>query len=67
MTLRHCSRPNAPVVCEGHWAKGADATFDSDRILIRHGNDYEPPKVKTPAKKSAALGAGLGIGEGPSA
>ena len=34
----------APVVCEGRWRKG-EATFASDRILIRHGNDYEPPKV----------------------
>jgi cytochrome c-type biogenesis protein CcmE len=36
-------KEGAPVVCEGHWGRGA--TFDSDRILIRHGNDYEPPKV----------------------
>lgn len=33
-----------PVVCEGHW--GRNGTFDSDRIMIRHGNDYTPPKVK---------------------
>ena len=33
-----------PVVCEGHWA--ADGSFDSDRIMIRHGNNYTPPKVK---------------------
>ncbi len=33
----------APVVCEGRWGEG-DA-FDSDRILIRHGNEYEPPDV----------------------
>ena len=33
----------APVVCEGHWGRG-DA-FASDRILIRHGNDYTPPDV----------------------
>ena len=36
-------KPGAPVVCEGHWGKGVQ--FDSDRILIRHGNDYTPPKV----------------------
>jgi cytochrome c-type biogenesis protein CcmE len=36
-------KPDAPVVCEGRWGKGA--AFDSDRILIKHGNDYEPPKV----------------------
>lgn len=36
----------APVVCEGHWSKAAGFVFDSDRILIKHGDDYEPPKVK---------------------
>ena len=45
---------NAPVVVEGHWAsKAKDAPFDSDRILIRHGADYEPPKVNTKQKKAA--------------
>jgi len=33
----------APVVCEGNWGKGD--TFASDRILIKHGNEYEPPDV----------------------
>jgi cytochrome c-type biogenesis protein CcmE len=38
----------APVVVEGHWAsKAANAPFDSDRILIKHGADYTPPKVDT--------------------
>lgn len=32
-----------PVVCEGNWSSGE--AFDSDRILIRHGNEYTPPKV----------------------
>jgi cytochrome c-type biogenesis protein CcmE len=36
-------KAGAPIVCEGHW--GRSAVFDSDRILIRHGNDYKPPKV----------------------
>jgi cytochrome c-type biogenesis protein CcmE len=36
-------KPGAPVVCEGKW--GAGKAFDSDRIMIRHGNEYEPPKV----------------------
>lgn len=36
-------KAGAPVVCEGHW--GTDAAFDSDRIMIRHGADYKPPKV----------------------
>ena len=41
-------KPGAPVVVEGHWASRAQtAPFLSDRILIRHGADYEPPKVNT--------------------
>jgi cytochrome c-type biogenesis protein CcmE len=52
-------KPGAPVVCEGHWAKAdvADASFESDRILIRHGADYTPPKVDTnKADKEADTG-----------
>jgi cytochrome c-type biogenesis protein CcmE len=26
-----------------------NGTFVSDRILIKHGNDYQPPRVKQPA------------------
>jgi cytochrome c-type biogenesis protein CcmE len=41
-------RKNAPVVCEGHWAAVRTGTpFDSDRIMIKHGSDYAPPKVDT--------------------
>ena len=53
MTRRRCSRPGAPVVCEGHWAKTAGVVFDSDRILIRHGSDYKPPKVNSKAAQGA--------------
>jgi cytochrome c-type biogenesis protein CcmE len=39
---------NAPVVCEGRWAATtAGAPFSSDRIMIKHGSDYSPPKVDT--------------------
>jgi len=42
-------KPRAPVVCEGRWGKGL--TFDSDRILIKHGAKYDgkytPPKVNS--------------------
>jgi cytochrome c-type biogenesis protein CcmE len=31
----------APVVVEGRWD---GATFASDRLLIKHGNEYEPPQ-----------------------
>jgi cytochrome c-type biogenesis protein CcmE len=47
-------KEGAPVVCEGHWASTAqNAPFDSDRILIKHGADYEPPKVDT-SKRAAS-------------
>jgi len=38
-------KPGAPVVAEGHWSARGAAAFSSDRIMIRHGNDYEAPKV----------------------
>ena len=36
-------KAGAPVVVEGHWA---DLVFDSDRILIKHGAQYAPPRVE---------------------
>lgn len=33
-----------PVVCEGRWD---GERFASDRILIRHGEEYSPPEVTT--------------------
>jgi cytochrome c-type biogenesis protein CcmE len=39
----------APVVAEGHWSAPGSTTFDSTRLLIKHGNNYTPPK-KTGAK-----------------
>ena len=54
VTVDHAGDPpdlfkeGAPVVCEGHWASTSrNAAFESDRILIKHGADYEPPKVDT--------------------
>jgi cytochrome c-type biogenesis protein CcmE len=44
-------KSGAPVVCEGRW--GAHGAFDSDRILIKHGADYQPPKVKQSNAASA--------------
>ena len=35
-------KDGAPVVCEGHWQGDS---FDSDRIMIKHGADYRPPPV----------------------
>lgn len=43
-------KAGVPVVCEGTWGRGEN--FDSDRILIKHGSEYEPPKVDT--KRPAA-------------
>jgi cytochrome c-type biogenesis protein CcmE len=44
---------SVPVVVEGSYNKGR--VFMSDRILVRHGNDYSPPKVNT--KKAPKAGA----------
>ena len=41
-------KDGAPVVCEGHFDKGdtsAVPTFESDRIMIKHGAEYRPPPV----------------------
>lgn len=38
-------KAKVPVLCEGRWGRGL--VFDSDRILIRHGAKYSPPKVDT--------------------
>ena len=36
-------KDGAPVVCEGRWGRGL--VFRSDRIMIKHGAEYTPPKV----------------------
>jgi len=45
-------KPKVPVVCEGRWGRGL--TFDSDRILIKHGSQYTPPKVKVSDVKAGS-------------
>jgi cytochrome c-type biogenesis protein CcmE len=53
VTVDHVGDPpdlfkaKVPVVCEGRWGRGL--VFDSDRILIKHGSQYTPPKVKVKA------------------
>jgi cytochrome c-type biogenesis protein CcmE len=37
----------APVVAEGHWSAVGSTTFDSTRLLIKHGADYKPPADAT--------------------
>ena len=39
-------KAGAPVLCEGRWGNARGTVFDSDRILIKHGEEYTPPKVK---------------------
>lgn len=47
--VRHVGDPpdlfedGAPVVVEGRWVEGGEPAFASDRILIKHGNEYTPP------------------------
>ena len=50
-------KANAPVVAEGHWTGPNAAAFTSDRIMIRHGNDYEAPKVDTDRAPEPDTGA----------
>ncbi len=58
VTVDHAGDPpdlfkaRAPVVCEGRWGSGL--TFVSDRILIKHGSEYTPPKVKIRPSASGA-------------
>ncbi|MGH7357397.1 MAG: cytochrome c maturation protein CcmE [Candidatus Rokuibacteriota bacterium] len=50
VTIEHVGDPpdlfedGAPVVCEGRWADGLN--FSSDRILIKHDNEYRPPDAE---------------------
>jgi len=39
----------APVVVEGHWDREGGA-FASDRILIKHDNEYTPPDAGEPGR-----------------
>ena len=39
-------KDGVPVVVEGRWNKNkVGKECDSDRIMIKHGNEYTPPKV----------------------
>lgn len=45
-----------PLVAEGSWATRADGTafaadatdvtFESDRLMVKHGNEYQPPDIE---------------------
>jgi len=47
----------APVLCEGRWGRGRDAAFASDRIMIKHGEEYTPPDVEVDETSMAATPA----------
>ncbi len=57
-------KDRAPVLCEGRWGRGL--TFASDRILIRHGSKYEPPKVDTKDAPGTKAGGSPVSGPGES-
>lgn len=45
----------APVVTEGKWQKDKQGkVFDSDRIMIRHGNEYAPPEVEQKSESTTS-------------
>ncbi|MFM7271452.1 MAG: cytochrome c maturation protein CcmE [Actinomycetes bacterium] len=49
-------KAGAPVLCEGRWAEGSAARFDSDRIMIKHGEEYTPPKVRVTTTTTLPVG-----------
>lgn len=52
-------KPGAPVLSEGAWGRSINsgaAVFNSDRIMIKHGEEYAPPKVKTTTTTSLPVG-----------
>lgn len=45
-------KDGAPVVSEGQWDENASGRiFNSDLIMIRHGNEYAPPAVEQDGDK----------------
>ncbi len=46
-------RPGIPVVLEGHWA---GQVFDSDRILIKHDEEYQSKKQYEEREREAEAG-----------
>ena len=52
-------KPGAPVLAEGAWGKLTNsgvAVFNSDRIMIKHTEEYIPPKVKMTTTTSLPVG-----------
>lgn len=53
-------KAKAPVVAEGRWSGPEAAAFTSDRIMIRHGNEYEAPEVDTDDAPAPDVGSSRG-------
>lgn len=59
--VRHAGDPpqlfkeGAPVVCEGRWDGDR---FSSDRIMIKHGSEYRPPKITTTTLATSTVSKG---------
>lgn len=51
-------KDGAPVVCEGRW--GSNAAFASDRIMIKHGNEYKAPEVESESATNTGSADALG-------
>lgn len=49
-------KAGAPVLCEGRWAPGRAVRFDSDRIMIKHGEEYTPPEVRLTTTTTLPVG-----------
>jgi cytochrome c-type biogenesis protein CcmE len=54
-------RPGIPVVLEGRWADGEDV-FDSDRILVKHDEEYESQEDYDQRMREAGEAEGAGTG-----
>lgn len=57
-------RPGIPVVLEGRWAPGEDV-FDSDRILVRHDEEYRSEEDYERRQREAERGGEIGPGSAP--
>lgn len=52
-------RPGVPVVLEGRWADG-ESVFDSDRIMVKHDEEYESQDDYDERIRDAEEGGGAG-------
>ena len=57
-------KAGAPVVCEGRWSQRRQPST-SDRIMIRHGSEYKPPKVDAAMPRRPRDARREGVARGP--